>query len=329
TIENCIFQNSSPITGGVYIVSSKYVEIRNCYFIDNNIGIWVQSSSDLIISNNQVTGSDAQGIMIQYSTELMVDGNEIFSNHDAGIALNDSNSVIVKQNQIYNNNNSGMILTWGSYNCTVEGNYIYKNSMNGIYIDSGQNRIAYNTIDGNHNDGIHVSYTMYSSFIGNTIKNNSNGIVLNQSQGSTIMQNTLENNQNYGIVVALSTQNLIYINSFISNGAKQAYLLNFNNQTFINRWDNGYVGNYWSDYSSLYHNADNDGRLWDTPYRIPGEYVPSFQYEKYYSDNYPLVSPYEPPKENMKVVIASAVILPLAPFGFILVLTIFQRRRIF
>jgi len=51
-----------------------------------------------------------------------------------------------------------------------------------------------------------------------------------------------------------------------------------------NNWHNSInTGNYWSDYISRYHDANNDGNVWNTPYNVDGG-AGSI-------DQYPLVSP--------------------------------------
>jgi len=55
----------------------------------------------------------------------------------------------------------------------------------------------------------------------------------------------------------------------------------------VNFWDNGSVGNYWSDYQTKYPNASENGNsgIGDTPYVIDANNT----------DNYPLMAPFEVP----------------------------------
>ncbi len=87
---------------------------------------------------------------------------------------------------------------------------------------------------------------------------------------NSIMYNRILGNY-YG-VDAFSTDSLIYLNNFINNTI-QVY------DDSENRWDNGSVGNYWSDYNGTDSNGDSIG---DTPYHILG--VDN-------SDSYPLIRP--------------------------------------
>lgn len=88
---------------------------------------------------------------------------------------------------------------------------------------------------------------------------------MSNSNSSIFKDNTFIDNTYHGIKLLLgSSLNLIYNNEFIDNngGGIQAYDNGTNNQ-----WDNGAIGNYWSDYSGA--DANDDG-IGDTPYNITG-----------------------------------------------------------
>jgi hypothetical protein len=116
----------------------------------------------------------------------------------------------------------------------------------------------------------------------NQITNNNWAIDILNSNGTTIMENNVTNN---AIVLVLGTLSA----NVNSAGFQQLYSNNFINNTQIlyvpidepfiqdvvplspaGQWDNGSVGNYWSDYLSRYPNAteiDHSG-IGDTPYAI-------------------------------------------------------------
>jgi len=84
-------------------------------------------------------------------------------------------------------------------------------------------------------------------------------------------------NNDYGIEVESSSNNFIFLNNFVNNTYQVL------TSESINAWDNGSVGNYWSDYLSKYPNAtqvDSSG-VWNTPYVINANNT----------DNYPLTTP--------------------------------------
>jgi len=120
-----------------------------------------------------------------------------------------------------------------------------------------------------------------NNIINNTIKfNNIYGIYIMLGDNNTIKSNNFLDNQDYGVFInSPSHNNLVYWNYFYYNGQP---LQAFDNGT-NNAWDNGTVGNYWSDYEDKYFNAWNDGFFWDTPYAINGT---ANSYDNHPIDNY-------------------------------------------
>ena len=96
------------------------------------------------------------------------------------------------------------------------------------------------------------------------------------SSNNTVYGNKISNNT-YGLELCCGADfNTIYFNSFINNTEKNAH------DYLVNNWDNGTVGNYWSDYQDKYPSANQENGIWDTPYSIDGG--DNF-------DRYPLVNP--------------------------------------
>jgi len=110
--------------------------------------------------------------------------------------------------------------------------------------------------------------------------NNDRGINLIYAYNTTLYNNTLINNKGFNLKVDMSDGSLIYGNNF--TGSNNAY-----DGGYYNRWDNGTLGNYWSDYPST--DADDDG--WgDDPYAISNFFSWSY-------DNFPIW--WDPPKLNI------------------------------
>jgi hypothetical protein len=116
----------------------------------------------------------------------------------------------------------------------------------------------------------------------NQITNNNWALDILNSNGTTIMENNVTNNT---VVLTLGTQSanvnsarfqLLYSNNFINNSQilnvpiGVPFVSNIVPISPAGQWDNGSVGNYWSDYQSKYPNAtelDHSG-IGDTPYAI-------------------------------------------------------------
>jgi parallel beta-helix repeat protein len=99
---------------------------------------------------------------------------------------------------------------------------------------------------------------------------------LGNSQQNTITRNNITNSALEGIIFEDASNNIIYYNNFVNNAIQAtAY------EDKVNSWDNGSVGNFWSDYNGTDGNTDGIG---DTPYLINATN----------QDRFPLVNPWDP-----------------------------------
>ncbi|MBE3140967.1 MAG: right-handed parallel beta-helix repeat-containing protein, partial [Thermoplasmata archaeon] len=107
-------------------------------------------------------------------------------------------------------------------------------------------------------------------------ENKKTGVLFSyDTSNNQICNSTISNNQMNGIEFrSNSHQNTIYHNNFINN-SNQAVDKGYNNV-----WDDGTLGNYWSDYTG--QDANNDC-IGDTPYNISGGTN---------KDKFPLLLPY-------------------------------------
>ena len=188
--------------------------------------------------------------------------------------------------------------------------YVYKNYA-GIRILSDENEIVENNIT-NNDYGIFVLGTKHNTFKRNILYDNDDyGIYIDRgwtkgSKFNNVSQNVFSKNY-YGLRIRGSTKNIVTQNAFINNsrglyfccGAYQNTIFknNFINNTewnakddLGNTWDNGTIGNYWSDFHNETQGAfDNDTNgIIDKAYQIPASAGGSKS-----EDRYPLVKPVE------------------------------------
>jgi hypothetical protein len=135
------------------------------------------------------------------------------------------------------------------------------------------------------------------------------GLVLDSSRDNQVANNNITVNSMVGIrIYGVSYNNLIFGNNFIdtqiaisiNSGGNTFYHNNFfnrssssimvSNSKFVNHWDDGKEGNFWSDYKGADSNKDGIG---DTPYHI---------INSNYIDNYPLMAPTDNVAPSIKVV---------------------------
>ena len=122
------------------------------------------------------------------------------------------------------------------------------------------------------------------------------GLMFFESNKNTIVNTKICNNS-YGVCLYNSDWNVFYHNSFTHNDRHivsdfYSIFLNTSSGYFsVSTWDNGFEGNYWSDYSDvdLYNgpgqNLPGSDGIGDTPYVIDSNNV----------DHYPLMNPYGSP----------------------------------
>jgi hypothetical protein len=139
--QNFIFENnqfSSIESWGLEIRGCINISIKNNYFNNNIIGLFIISSY-IEIMNNEIKNSSFVGIDCEY-VEGNIKNNNILNN-DAGIILNNFNGKILN-NTITNNNNGILIEKSIAY---IEDNLIANNSEWGINISEGEISITKNS----------------------------------------------------------------------------------------------------------------------------------------------------------------------------------------
>jgi len=240
----------------VVVIEADYVTIAN-FTIQNSdygYGIELYYRNNNTITNNDIKSIDNAGVYLEYSSDNIIKDN-ILTENRVGIDLAvDCYRNDINDNEITSHIDTGICLGRRSSNNFVTGNKIDTCKYNGILI----------TIEANDN--------ILST---NIISNCYYGIDMDiSSENNIITNNNLSSNDIFGIAVEdnSSNNNIIYSNNFIGN-SRNAHDMS------DNHWDNGAIGNYWSDYTGIDNDSDGVG---DTPYNIEGEDN---------KDSYPLMNP--------------------------------------
>lgn len=222
------------------------------------------------ISNNHIP------ITIWSGSNFLISGNNIADN-DAGVGNWASNGVI-------SDNNITGLGVWGCQNVTIKENNIsgYGFFAGGLSLLDSDNIYVYeNNITDNLEFGIQFERGCNNSAIyNNNIMRNEVGVLLNNfvfvsfsqvGSGNKVYSNNLIENTQNAFVKTTYPYNISMIDNAIGNG------------TDVVLWDNGKIGNYWSDYQSKYPNATevNASGVGNIPYLI----------DENNTDHYPLLLP--------------------------------------
>jgi len=195
------------------------VKIVGNYIQNNSDSIYgTGAGTNLFICKNNVTNND-YGIRFSGWSDSLVSENNIIGN-EGGLSLASSSNVTIKQNNIVGNS-GGLFLGWsGPF-------YVYDNNIT-------DNRIFGIEFEGSNNSTVN----------NNNIMRNEIGIrLLNYGFGTRSIPTLGSGNSVYYNNLIDNVQNI-----FVQHAAFYNVSTDVGNGTDIVSWDNGLVGNYWSDY---------------------------------------------------------------------------------
>jgi parallel beta-helix repeat protein len=262
--------------GGIFLENRSDVVLRDIEVVDAPFGITILNGS-----NNEITESNCS-INLENSVNNTISGNERVS-----LLFTNSSKNIVMENNLTDNTRYGFKLQ-----STSNENSIFRNNIT-------------DSIGGIEFHGNSDNNRVYE----NWIVDNADGMIFCNSYNNSIYDNVIAFNRNSGIFFSLSAQNKFFRNDIVDNYNQVVCMYG------TNVWDNGSVGNYWSDYNGTDNDADGIG---DEPH-----YIPTYQIqtgEDYDIDNYPLMEPTIIPE------FPSWTLMPLLLVTITVALSIYKRR---
>jgi parallel beta-helix repeat protein len=253
-------------------------------------GISINGRSNITIKNLQIQSYTDKAISVEKCTNIIITGNTITKNVK-DVEIYNSTQITLASNVIINGGGS---LIDRSNNCIIYGNLM---NGNGIQLGSCTNSVIFrNQFSNDTSAAVEINSGSHSNVIlNNNITENACGIFMMGGTSNLICENYISNN-NRAILLVAGSSNLFYRNQIINNSVaveisgavdNSFYNNNFIHNTkqvdvsnFLNFWDNGSVGNYWSCYNGSDWNWDGKG---DAPFVI----------DTNNQDNFPLMSPVE------------------------------------
>ncbi len=250
---------------GVHIVGNNNVTVTNITFEGCITGVTVENASAITIAKNFFRETTS-GIVIFSSSDVNISGNNITlpnQSFGTGIQFLPSNPEATNPHHI--------TIETNTITGTGTQNPVSTQQPNQYGIKGGLEQASIVGYNFTNIKGIALYHTGSSSLIvGYNFQNNSEGIVF---------------------YAQLAANNTVYANNFDHNGENA--VIPFIRNIPIVSFDNGTIGNYWSDYNGTDLNGDGIG---DTPYVIETTY---YDYELKQNvtlhqgqDNYPLMAPW-------------------------------------
>ena len=287
TVLDCAF--------GILLEGSNGNTLRENHMVSNALNLFVSFYGTTL--SHYVNDIDASNTVDERPVYYWVNKHDESIPSDAGyVAVLNSTGIVVRDLNL-TKNGQGVLLV-SSTNTTVANVHTSANHI-GIYlVNSDYNRIFDNVAAENI-----VGIWLASNCTGNVVEANTTqkgtfGIALTNSSHNSVEGNTVSDNEfsgGWGIALEHSNCNSFVRNNVINNSVQVSIAF----ESFNNSWDNGYAGNYWSNYDGS--DIDGDG-IGDSPYVIDG---PN-------SDNYPLMNRYWNPADvnyDLKVDIYDVVLL--------------------
>ena len=283
-VEQSIFNGK-----GIHILYSTAIflinnTISNCY---NDIYLW--DSSDLSLANNTLRTSYSFGLVVNRCVNTTLSENQIKNssifvigeNQTFGTLYGFGNINVSRHSAMFLFNKSHILLT----NLHLEYLLVAFCENVSIVNSTIKSIQIYSSIDISINKTMITTATTYGLYLeksrncviaNNTVSDKSDvGIHIVDSWNTIVFRNLIYDN-NLGIYVD-AHQTLIYQNAFIGNKIHAEDM-------GVSQWDDGLVGNYWSDAYTWAPDLEKDG-ISSTPYYIPGRGVSRNE------DRYPLLFP--------------------------------------
>jgi len=289
--QNTTFSHNILVGCSLHIYRSSQNTVVN-NLVDGKPLIYLDGVTDQVIDDGE-----AGQIILANCRNVKVENYDFSNIVTGGIQLLWTNSSEVSnytgsiylENSFYNRivgSNCVEIEFYTSSNNTITKNTVtnsegYDYSSGITFRSSDYNSVIENNITQNHYSGIELWKSSYNYIAFNQLTYNAEGINFQQSSNNTVYGNNVAYNHNAGIFVQACSDNMVFENNFVDNDRQ---VMGWDS---TNAWDNGTIGNYWSDYNGT--DVDNDG-IGDLPY--------SFVINSHFTvdniinhDNFPLMKP--------------------------------------
>ncbi len=198
-----------------------------------------------------------------YSDPYLIEDLRIdASSSNNGISIENSDKYFILKNcTVFGSNGTGIKLNNVTQGLIINSNSSMNNLKGISLFQSHNNSISYNTI-GSAQNGIFLDNSHDNKIFGNLVKDcTAAGMILSYCNRSIISRNFIKTSSNFGVLLQFSQDSIISENYFESNG------IHAMDNAQNNQWDNGFIGNYWDNYTGV--DANDDG-IGDSSHKVSG-----------------------------------------------------------
>lgn len=202
-----------------------------------NYGIGIDMSGYYNMAENCSTHHNfGSGMHLPYGQYNTIRYHESFDNNWSGIQVAQAENNEVKDSTVYRNR-VGIYITMAMDANNITNCYSHSNREEGVVINADYTRLLNCRIENNGRFGLAV-YSDYAFVFGNMFKDNTAEAIRNQANNGVIHHNTIYSTYRHAL----------------DNGTN-------------NQWDDGFEGNFWSNWTSPDSNSDG---IVDNPFNVPG-----------------------------------------------------------
>ncbi len=281
-----ITEGGYPYTAYGVEVANGNVSIDHLSVTGVEVGVHALEGHSLDISNSSFVDVRSRGVCVEGS-QPQTDGKPIrdltvsqclFRDTGQGI-LSTNWNLTVRDCRIEGCSSGGLSAISTSSTAAsgskvlVERTEVVDCGWTGVALDGIEGKLSSLSVRG-CTRGILLGSRVWSTAFRCSVSECDNGLVISSAYQVTVSECNFKDCTSYGISVTSCYKAKFHHNNLIRNyydeglgkyTAPQAY-----DTSSDSDWDDGAEGNYWADYRQRYPSATASGRIWDTPYVIPG-----------------------------------------------------------